>query len=78
MARQVGRVPSMTVPLDRDQETRFERLMDSITLVDMHEHPMVLTDDAADFGAYFRSKPTSGATKRSDTAAGPPSAPRTG
>jgi membrane dipeptidase len=56
MARQVGRVPSMVVPLDRAQETRFERLMDRITLVDMHEHPMVLTDDANDFGAYFRSK----------------------
>jgi membrane dipeptidase len=56
MTRQVGRVPSMVVPLDREQETRFERLMDRITLVDMHEHPMVLTDDANDFGAYFKSK----------------------
>src|ERR1700687_3537036 len=55
MAKQVGRVPSMVVPLDREQETRFERLMDSITLVDMHEHPMLLTENANDFAAYFRS-----------------------
>jgi membrane dipeptidase len=55
MAAQVGRVPSMVVPLDAQQETRFERLLDTITLVDMHEHPMVLTADASDFGAYFRS-----------------------
>jgi membrane dipeptidase len=55
MAKQVGRVPSMVVPLDREQQTRFERLMDSITLVDMHEHPMLLTESANDFGAYFRS-----------------------
>jgi membrane dipeptidase len=55
MAKQVGRVPSMVVPLDREQESRFERLMDSVTLVDMHEHPMVLTDDVRDLGAYFRS-----------------------
>jgi membrane dipeptidase len=55
MAKQVNRVPSMVVPLDRAQESRFERLMDSITLVDMHEHPMVLTDDIHQLGAYFRS-----------------------
>jgi membrane dipeptidase len=55
MARQVDRVPSMVVPLDRDQETRFERLLDSITMVDMHEHPMVLTDDVHHLRAYFRS-----------------------
>src|SRR5216684_5067043 len=55
MTRQVGRVPSMVVPLDREQEVRFERLMDSITLVDMHQHPMVLTDDVDALGAYFRS-----------------------
>jgi len=55
MARQVGRVPSMVVPLDREQQTRFERLMDAITLVDMHEHPMLLTESASDFGMYFRS-----------------------
>ena len=54
MARQIGRVPSMVVPLDREQETRFERLMDWITLVDMHQHPMVLTDDVNELGAYFR------------------------
>jgi membrane dipeptidase len=56
MVKQVGRVPSMEVPLEREQETRFERLLDSITMVDMHQHPMVLTDDVNDLGAYFRSK----------------------
>src|SRR5215471_1748310 len=55
MARQVDRVPSMVVPLDREQEARFERLLDSITLVDMHEHPMVLTDDVQELHAYFRT-----------------------
>jgi membrane dipeptidase len=55
MARQVGRVDSMVVELDGDQQTRFERLMDTITMIDMHEHPMVLTDDVKDLHAYFRS-----------------------
>ncbi len=54
MAKQVGRVASMVVPLDRGQEMRFQRLMDTITLVDMHQHPMVLTDDVNDLAAYFR------------------------
>lgn len=55
MAEQVGRVPSMVVPLDTDQQTRFERLVDTITLVDMHEHPMLLTESASEFTAYFRT-----------------------
>ncbi|HEY1295001.1 MAG TPA: membrane dipeptidase, partial [Chloroflexota bacterium] len=55
MAKQVDRVPSMVVPLDREQEARFERLLDSITLVDMHEHPMVLTEDVQQLHAYFRT-----------------------
>ena len=55
MAKQIDRVPSMVVPLDREQERRFERFMDSITMVDMHEHPMVLTEDVHYLGAYFRS-----------------------
>jgi membrane dipeptidase len=55
MAKQVDRVPSMVVPLDAEQQKRFERLMDSITLVDMHEHPMVLTEDIHELGQYFRA-----------------------
>jgi membrane dipeptidase len=54
MASQVERVPSMVVPLDRDQTLRFERLLNTLTLVDMHEHPMVLTDDVGELPAYFR------------------------
>jgi len=55
LTAQVGRVPSMVVPLDREQETRFERLMDSLVMVDLHEHPHVLTDSMDDLLDYFRS-----------------------
>lgn len=54
LAAQVNRVPSMRVPLDREQELRFERLMDDLVMVDMHEHPMVLPEDATQMPAYFR------------------------
>ena len=54
LAAQVGRVPSMRVPLDASQEQRFARLMDDLVLLDMHQHPLVLPEDPARFGDYFR------------------------
>jgi membrane dipeptidase len=54
LAAQTGRVPSMRVPLDRAQELRFQRLMEDLLLIDVHQHPMVLSDDAQDMPAYFR------------------------
>ena len=56
LAAQVGRVPSMVVALDRDQELRFERLMDTLVMVDLHEHPQVLTENMDDLLDYFRSR----------------------
>jgi membrane dipeptidase len=44
----------MRVPLDAEQELRFERLMDDLVLIDVHQHPMVLAADAAEMPAYFR------------------------
>jgi membrane dipeptidase len=54
LAAQVGRVPSMRVALDRAQELRFERLMTDLLLIDVHQHPMVLSADANEMPAYFR------------------------
>jgi membrane dipeptidase len=56
LAAQVGRVPSMVVPLDREQELRFQRLMDSLVMIDVHQHPQVLTDDMAELLDYFRGR----------------------
>ena len=54
LVRQVGRVPSMRVPLDRAQEARFQRLLEDIVLIDMHEHPVVLPEAPERFGEYLR------------------------
>jgi membrane dipeptidase len=54
LAKQVNRVPSMRVPLDGAQEQRFQRLMDDLVLIDVHQHPMVLAEPATDMPAYFR------------------------
>lgn len=56
LAAQVGRVPSMVVPLDREQELRFERLMDSLITIDVHQHVQVLPDSPDEFLDYFRGR----------------------
>jgi membrane dipeptidase len=56
LAAQVGRVPSMVVPLDREQERRFERLMDGLLMLDMHQHVQVLPEPMSDLFEYFRDR----------------------
>ena len=55
LARQVDRVPSMVVPLDHQQEIRFQRLMEQAIMVDVHQHPMVLPEDMEELTAYLRT-----------------------
>src|SRR4051794_8115777 len=44
----------MRVALDASQEARFQHLMEDLVLVDVHQHPMVLAEDAREMPAYFR------------------------
>jgi membrane dipeptidase len=56
LVRQVGRVPTSTVTLDREEERRFEQLMESIIMLDIHQHPMVLPEDlTGELRNYLRS-----------------------
>jgi len=55
LAKEIDRVPSLTVPLDHAQEQRFQRLMDPIIMVDVHVHPMVLPEDMEQLTAYLRA-----------------------
>ena len=55
LAKQIGRVPSSTLPLDHAQELRFQRLMEQLIMVDAHVHPMVLPEDMAQLTAYLRA-----------------------
>ena len=55
LAQQIDRVPSMLVPLDNEQELRFQHLMEQVTLVDVHQHPMVLPEEMEELTAYVRS-----------------------
>ncbi len=55
LAKQVGRVQSMTLPLDGEQERRFARLMERLVMIDLHEHPIVFPASPDDLGDYLRS-----------------------
>jgi membrane dipeptidase len=46
----------MRVPLDAEQERRFERLSESLVMIDMHQHVQVLTADTADLLDYLRGR----------------------
>ena len=54
LVKQVGRVPSMTVPLDAEQERKFQRLMEETIMIDLHQHPMVMPEDLSQNWEYLR------------------------
>ena len=54
LAKQVGRVPSMIVPLDSEEEMRYQKLMEDLVMIDLHEHPMVCPDNMEEFIEYLR------------------------
>ncbi|HZA24622.1 MAG TPA: membrane dipeptidase, partial [Dehalococcoidia bacterium] len=55
LAREIDRVPSTVVALDAQQEWCFQRLMEQIVMVDVHEHPMVLPEDMEQLPDYLRT-----------------------
>lgn len=55
LAREIDRVSSSVVPLDAQQERRFQRLIEQIVMVDVHEHPMVLPEDMEQLPDYLRT-----------------------
>ena len=54
-AKQIDRVPSMTVPLDSGQEKRYQELAEEAVMVDVHQHPFVMPEDMGRFIDYLRT-----------------------
>lgn len=54
LAKQVGRVPSMIIPLDSSEEIRFRSLMERLVTIDLHQHPMVCPENMDHFIEYLR------------------------
>ena len=55
LAKQVIQARSIAVPLDDDQERRFQRLVEETTMIDLHQHPMVKPEDPSLLLEYLRS-----------------------
>ena len=55
LAVQVGRVPSMVVPLNARDEIRPQDLLSDLLLIDLHQHTLVMPADLADAYAYATS-----------------------
>ncbi len=54
LVKEVGRVPSSQLPLDSQQQKRFQGLMEQIVMVDVHQHPFVFPEDLDLFSEYLR------------------------
>lgn len=55
LVKEVGRVPSMIVPLASEQEKRFQALMEKIVMIDLHEHILVLPENLDDLLDYLHA-----------------------
>ena len=44
LVKEIGRVPSSTVPLNAQEETRFQSLAEEAVMIDVHQHPFVLPE----------------------------------
>ena len=55
MSPEIGRVPSSTVPLNAQEETRFEGLAEEAVMIDVHQHPFVLPEAMDRFIDFLRT-----------------------
>ena len=53
MAKQVIPAQSIAVALDKDQERRFQRLVEETTMIDLHQHPMVKPENPSHLLEYL-------------------------
>ena len=55
LAQEIGRVPSMVVPLDAREERRFQDLEEESVMVDIHQHPFVCPKEYREESRRYRS-----------------------
>lgn len=54
LSKEIGRVEPYTVGVSTDQEERTQRLLDEHVVISLHEHAMVIPEDAAQTFPYIR------------------------
>ena len=55
LAKQVVEGRSNAVTLDAEQDKRFQSLVEDVTMIDLHQHPMVKPEDPSRYMEYLRS-----------------------
>ncbi len=55
MSPEIGRVPSSTVPLNAQEEARFQSLAEEAVMIDVHQHPFVLPEAMDRFVDFLRT-----------------------
>ena len=45
LSKQVDRINSLVISLDPQEEERYIEIMNKVIMIDLHEHPLVLTED---------------------------------
>ena len=55
LSKEIGRVPSSTVPLNYQEESRFQSLAEDTIMIDVHQHPFVLPEAMDRFGDFLRT-----------------------
>lgn len=55
LAKQVVEGRTNAVTLDAGQEKRFQGLVEDVTMIDLHQHPMVKPEDPSRYMEYLRS-----------------------
>ena len=55
LSKEIGRVPSSTVPLNYQEESRFQSLAEDTIMIDVHQHPFVLPEAMDRFVDFLRT-----------------------
>ncbi|MEE8465895.1 MAG: hypothetical protein V3S68_05405, partial [Dehalococcoidia bacterium] len=56
LVKEIGRVQSSTVPLNSQEEVRFQSLAEEAVMIDVHQHPFVLPVAMDRFIDFLRTK----------------------
>tara|TARA_Y100001960_G_scaffold257290_1_gene276264 strand:- start:56 stop:1162 length:1107 start_codon:yes stop_codon:yes gene_type:complete len=53
LSKQVDRINSLVISLDPQEEERYIEIMNKVIMIDLHEHPLVLTEDMTRLQEYL-------------------------
>ena len=53
LSKQVDRIKSLIIDLNSNEEERFIEIMNQVIMIDLHEHPLVMTEDMTRLQEYL-------------------------